>query len=113
MSVPPLAGKAIALAAVVGPLVTLVGSLLPAALAARVSPLEGIRGPALTREVVFPRRIAVLSGVVWCASVAVLAGCIWGSLAPLLSVPAGVGMMLGFVLLVPPLLRPCGAVFRG
>ncbi len=108
VTLPEISLMAVLLAAALGPLVTLLGAVLPALGATRVSPLEGIRGPAMARELKFPKRVVALAAVIWLLSFLLLIGCITQRVAPMFSIPAGIGMLLGFVLTIPPLLRPLG-----
>jgi len=98
--------RVLALAALLGPSLTLLACYLPARKAARVSPIESMRGEEMFVDQRFPRTAVVLAGLTWAASFGLLVIVMLESIDPWWSVPAGVLMMLGFVLVVPPLLGP-------
>ncbi|MCH5377237.1 MAG: ABC transporter permease, partial [Planctomycetes bacterium] len=91
-------------AILLGPLLSVLACYVPARKACRVSPIEALRGDVPTSDARVPWSIVILACVVWLCSLSVIILCIAGRLAAFLAIPAGLGMMLGFVLMVPPIL---------
>ncbi len=87
-----------------GPIVSVISAWIPALQAARVSPLEGMRGTSATRTENFPLAAALAALVIWGISAAIIAISLAGYLPPATCILAGVTMLLGFALWVPPLL---------
>ena len=98
--------RVLVFAALLGPSLTLFACYLPARKAARVSPIESMRGEEMFVEQRFPRIAVMLAGLTWTTSFGLLVLVMAERIEPLWSVPAGVLMMLGFVLVVPPVLGP-------
>ncbi|MCE9545444.1 MAG: ABC transporter permease [Planctomycetia bacterium] len=98
------------LAAIAGPVVSLLGAVLPAWRAGRLSPLEGM-GAILPAEMESPPwTMASLGVAVNLFGGAVLMACIRGRLPANLAVLAALGMLIGLVLMIPVALKPLAHV---
>ncbi len=86
--------------------VSLLGAALPARKAAHLTPLEGMSGIAREDSEASSRRITMFGVVVVLASFALFAACLNGWLEFEWSVVAAVVLLIGFVLLLPAVLRP-------
>lgn len=91
---------------VLGPLLAVLGCYVPARKACRVSPIEALRGDVPSSDARVPWAVVLLACLVWTCSLLIIVLCIAGRLPASLVIPAGLGMMLGFVLMVPPILPP-------
>jgi putative ABC transport system permease protein len=87
-----------------GPALAVLGCYVPARRACLASPIDAVRGDIPSSATRVPWLLVVLAGLVWFSSFLVLAGCAAERLPAWLAIPAGLGMMLGFVLMVPPVL---------
>ena len=97
---------AFALAALLGCGVSLVSVYLPARLAGRISPLEGMRPAIVEDSTPVPRQWLIAGLAMFGATGLVLAGCVWGSLPLGLTIWAGVFFIVAFILLIPVVLAP-------
>jgi len=94
------------LAALLGPGISLVAIYVPARLAGRVSPLEGMRPAVVEEEAPVPRGFAAAAFVVFALTGVLLAACVAGYLPMVMSVYAGAAFTAAFILLIPVVLRP-------
>lgn len=94
----------------VGLLVTLVGAVVPAMRAARISPLEALRPPARTVEGLSARLRPIISAelLVVVGGIGVLL--VSGSQAPLIAVLLSLGLLLGGAVAAAFVLEPLGRV---
>jgi putative ABC transport system permease protein len=106
-SIPPLLitpGPFI-LAAVLGPMISLFGVIVPAYLAGKITPLEGMRPIVTEHDRRIPFSFVILAVAVFTATGSLLAGSILGFL-PLALLPVfGVFFTAAFVMLVPIVLK--------
>jgi putative ABC transport system permease protein len=79
---------------------------LPARAAAKISPVEAMRGAEPGGGERFPLMVVVVASGCWLLATTVIVLSVTGWLPSVTSIPAGVLMMLGFVLMVPPILEP-------
>lgn len=94
------------LAAILGPGLSVASAWIPARLAAKVTPLEGMR-PVVQEDGTPISRKATLAGVVTLSlSGAGLAGCGMGLLPSGLTIPLGTLFVAGLVFLIPLILEP-------
>ena len=93
-------------AVAVGPGIALLGTFIPARMAGKISPLEGMR-PVVAEA---GRRVspwfALVGLTLYLITAVVLAACVLGWLPIVFSVPAGIAVTVTFVLLFPPVLAP-------
>jgi putative ABC transport system permease protein len=104
------------LASILGPLLSVVAMSVPAWIASRVSPLEGMR-PAVAESMTKVPWSFTLAGIAtFLITLGILLGCIWEYLPISLITYAGVVFTVAFVLLIPavlgPLTRAVAAVMR-
>ncbi len=94
------------LAAAMGPGLSLLAMYIPARIASRITPLEGMR-PAVTGEGRrVPLTFTIIGTVVFVITGSVLAVCVLGFLPIAFAIPAGVVFTAAFVLLIPASLGP-------
>lgn len=89
-----------------GPIVSLLAMFIPAWIAGRVSPLEGMRFVASDRRGRISFWYIVAAIVAFLSTGSVLAGCIVGYLPARLMTAVGVLFTLSFLLLIPIILNP-------
>ncbi len=93
-------------ALVAGPLVAGIAALVPALQSRGVSPLEALGDSETRRGERLPRWSIVGGLVAWSLAVALLILVALDRLAPDAAIPAGVLMLVGFIAVIPVLLRP-------
>ncbi len=93
-------------AGLLGPIVSVLAMFIPAWIAGRVSPLEGMRFVASDRRGRISLWYAVVAIVAFLATGSVVAGCIFGYLPSKVMTVAGVLFTVAFLLLIPMILRP-------
>ena len=89
-----------------GPLVAGIAALVPAWQSRGVSPLEALGDSETRRGERLPRWSIVGGLVAWSLAVALLILVALDRLAPEAAIPAGVLMLVGFIAVIPALLRP-------
>lgn len=94
-----------------GPMLTILGCYLPARDAMRIPPVEAMRGEEPQGIEPFPMMAVILASAAWSTAVVVIWLSVTSKIPALFSIPAGIMMMLGFVLMVPPLLEPLASGF--
>ncbi len=92
------------IAAVLGPSVSLLAMFVPAWMAGRVSPLEGMRFVAAEGRNFVSVRYILLSGTIFLATATVMGACLFGYLPVRWMIVAGGFFTAAFVLLVPVVL---------
>jgi putative ABC transport system permease protein len=106
-SIPPLSitPGPFLLAAVLGPMISLFGVIVPAYLAGKITPLEGMRPIVSEHDRRIPASFVILAVAVFTVTGSLLAGSIMGFL-PLVMLPIfGVLFTAAFVMLVPIVLK--------
>ncbi len=93
-------------AGLLGPLVSLLAMFIPAWIAGRVSPLEGMRFVASDRHGRISLPYVLLAFAAFLSTGSVMAACIVGLLPAKLMTIVGVFFTLSFLLLIPMILRP-------
>jgi putative ABC transport system permease protein len=94
-----------------GPTVALLGAVAPAWLAARYSPLEGLRPISRVDRKGVPIGFSIAGVLLVAGSLAVVGACLYGQLPVELSLFAAVTLMIGFLLLSPEVLTALAEVF--
>jgi putative ABC transport system permease protein len=94
------------LAAILGPGISLVGMLIPAWTAGRISPLEGMRPMVSEGRSRVPLSFTLAAVLIFITTGSVLAACVMGYLPIGFAIPAGVIFTAAFVLLIPAFLDP-------
>jgi putative ABC transport system permease protein len=89
---------------VLGPLLAVLGCCVPARKACLALPIEAVRGDLPRIATPVPRLLVIAACLLWCCSSVVIALCVAELLTAQLAIVAGLGMLLGFVLMVPPVL---------
>ncbi len=93
-------------ALVVGPVVAGLAALVPALQSRGVSPVEALGDVEARRGERFPWWSVIGGAVVWSIAVVLLALVAVELLSPEAAIPAGVLMLVGFIAVIPALLRP-------
>jgi len=91
-------------ALLLGPLLSLGGVLIPAWLAGRVSPLEGMRPQVTQDDTAVSKRLLLLGAVCFVLSTACLVASIAGWLPAALAAWAGMGLPASVIIMVPAML---------
>lgn len=94
------------LALVLGPLIACVAALIPAARSRKVSAMEALSEAELKRPERFPVWGIVTAGITWSIACVLLLLVVLERIAPEAAIPAGLLMLISFVMLIPLLLRP-------
>ncbi len=94
------------LAAILGPAVSMIAMIIPAWIAGRISPLEGMRFIAREKQSRVTLKYVVIAVFAFVLSGAALAACIVGYLPTKMLIFLGLLFTLAFLLLVPMLLGP-------
>jgi putative ABC transport system permease protein len=89
-----------------GPIVSLLAMFIPAWIAGRISPLEGMRFVASNRRGRIPALYAVAACLTFLTTGSLMAACILGYLPAKLMTIVGVLFTASFLLLIPMILRP-------
>lgn len=97
---------AVALGVFVGPAVALIAAWFPVREARRISPLEGIAGIEPGRSDRYPWQTLLASLIVWTAAVLCLALVFRETVPGRLAIPAGLTMLIAFILLIPAVMGP-------
>ena len=98
---------------ILGPLLAVLGCYVPARKACRALPIDAVRGDLPRTGTPVPRLLVVAAGLLWCCSSVVVAGCVAELLTPQLAILAGLGMLVGFVLMIPPVLPATAHALSG
>ncbi|MEX2112634.1 MAG: FtsX-like permease family protein, partial [Pirellulales bacterium] len=96
----------LAAALVVGPLVAALAALVPALQSRGVSPVEALGDFEARRGERFPWWSVIGGAVVWSVAVALLVLVALERLSTEAAIPAGILMLVGFIAVIPALLRP-------
>lgn len=107
---PQLSLSGMLLACLLGPTVSLIATFFPARRAGQISPLEGMNPVSQADLEPFPIRITVIALGGWVLSAVLLTLTLTGMLPALVAIPAGVLMMISFVLITPILLGPLASL---
>lgn len=94
------------LAAILGPAMSLVGVYIPAHLAGRITPIEGMRPVVSESKFHISKSYVASSMAAFISAALILGGCIAGWLPLQLMIPTGVIFTAAIVLLVPMVLGP-------
>lgn len=94
------------LAAVLGPTVSVLAACIPARVASRISPLEGMRPPVHQDGADYPRVTVLCSLAVFVLAGLTLGACIAGWLPIGFSIPSGITFLASFVFIMPAVLDP-------
>jgi putative ABC transport system permease protein len=94
------------LAAILGPTMSLVGVYIPAHLAGKITPVEGMRPVVSEGKGHISNSYIAFSTAVFAVTASIMGGCIVGWLPLVLMIPVGVIFTAAFVLLVPVVLGP-------
>jgi putative ABC transport system permease protein len=97
-------------AGLLGPIVSLLAMFIPAWIAGRVSPLEGMRFVAADRRGRIPLWYAAAACATFLATGSVMAACVVGYLPAQMMTVVGVLFTVSFLLLIPIILYPLAAV---
>jgi len=97
---------AILFGACVGPAVSLLAAWMVARQSRRLSPLAGITGIEPIGLDQYPIRTTLLCAAIWSAAVGCLAAVSFEWLPASWAIPAGLAMLVAFILLIPAALRP-------
>ncbi len=98
------------LAATLGPGFSLLAAYIPARLAGRVPPLEGMRPAIVDEQAPLPRGFVIAGITAFAVTGLVLVACMLQWLPLRLAIPAGVGFMVAFIVLIPVVLRPLSRI---
>jgi putative ABC transport system permease protein len=104
--VPPVPLWTLGVALVAGPLVACVAALLPAIQSRHVTPNEALGDPELRRGERFPLATVVIGALLWSVATTLLLLVISERLSAEAAIPAGVLMLVGFIAVIPAVLRP-------
>jgi len=102
----PLDWTAVALAALAGPIVAVVGAYLPARAASKIHPAEGLVANPVDQPDHFPVRYAVIAGILFLVSSVVMVLVIQNHLPQEFSIPSGLTLILAFLYMVPIIIQP-------
>ncbi len=103
---PQIAPSAIAIALALGPVVACIAALAPALQARHVSPIEAVGDSELRQAERFPLWAIGMSLVAWCVATVVLLLIAHGLMPPDTAIPAGLLMLVAFIMLIPAVLGP-------
>ena len=102
-------------AAIIGPIMSLIAMVVPAWLAGRVSPLEGMRPAVFEPGKSLARWFVIMSLSAFTVGFIVMSGCIFKFIPIVVATPAGVMFTVSFVLLIALVLGPlvwlAGSIF--
>ena len=94
------------IAILVGPLVALLAALIPAFQSKHVSPMEALGESELRGSDRIPRWSIVIGLVAWSAAVLILSQVVIERLSPDFALPAGLLMLVAFIMVIPALMSP-------
>jgi putative ABC transport system permease protein len=98
--------RSILFGACVGPAVSLAAAWMVARQSRRLSPLAGITGIEPVGLDQYPLRTTLLCAAIWSAAVGCLAAVSFEWLPANWAIPAGLAMLVAFILLIPAAMRP-------